>query len=141
MGDSYIKIGVLKLNLMLKHNNPNIQGNIGIGIAIGYFTAKKYIVSIPLTDSQDYDLIVDMDGLKKIQVKTVYHKTNEIFRVELRTKTSFRGKGVHRPVKTIGDVDFLFILTDDKTKYLIPRDKIYQKRGLSLSSKWDIYII
>ena len=30
-----------------------------MGIAIGYFVAQGYTVSVPLTDSQDYDLIID----------------------------------------------------------------------------------
>ena len=42
---------------MLKWINSKRQGNIGIGAAIAWFTVHGYTVSIPLTDSQDYDLI------------------------------------------------------------------------------------
>lgn len=47
------------------------QGNFGLGIAIAYFTTSGYIVSIPLNDTQDYDLIIEKDNiLKTVQVKT-----------------------------------------------------------------------
>lgn len=39
-------------------SNKNI-GNSSLGIAIAYFTNKNYTVSIPLNDTQDYDLIVE----------------------------------------------------------------------------------
>ena len=32
------------------------KGNSGLGMAIAYFTTSGYIVSIPLNDTQDYDL-------------------------------------------------------------------------------------
>lgn len=67
--------------------NSKAQGNIGLGMAIAYFTAKKFIVSIPLNDSQSYDLVVDMDGsLKRVQVKTTSRKkTSSKYEVELRS--------------------------------------------------------
>ena len=39
------------------------KGNTGLGIAIAYYSANGYTVSIPLNDTQDYDLIVDKDNL------------------------------------------------------------------------------
>ena len=46
------------------------KGNYGLGIAIAYFTSHGYIVSIPLNDTQDYDLIVDKNNcIQKVQVK------------------------------------------------------------------------
>lgn len=33
------------------------KGNSGLGMAIAYFTTKGYTVSIPLNDTQDYDLV------------------------------------------------------------------------------------
>ena len=47
------------------------KGNTGLGIAIAYYSSNGYTVSIPLNDTQDYDLIVDKSNvLKKVQVKT-----------------------------------------------------------------------
>ena len=52
-----------------KCKNTKQQGNVGLGVAIGHFTLNGYIVSVPLNDSQDYDLIVDCRTLYKVQVK------------------------------------------------------------------------
>lgn len=32
------------------------KGNSGLGMAIAYFTTNGFVVSIPLNDTQDYDL-------------------------------------------------------------------------------------
>ena len=58
-------------------------GNTSLGIAIAYFSSHGYVVSLPLNDTQDYDLVVD-DGssLLKIQVKgTSYRTKYNIFQV------------------------------------------------------------
>lgn len=50
-------------------------GNAGLSMAIAYFDANGYTVSVPLNDTQNYDLVVDMNGvLKKIQVKSTNNK-------------------------------------------------------------------
>ena len=47
------------------------KGNTSLGIAIAYYSSNGYTVSIPLNDTQDYDLIVDKNSiLKKVQVKS-----------------------------------------------------------------------
>ena len=47
------------------------QGNAGLGQAIAYFTKNGYGVALPLTDSEDWDLIASKDGmLQKVQVKS-----------------------------------------------------------------------
>ena len=44
------------------------KGNSGLGMAIAYFTTNGYVVSIPLNDTQDYDLVIEKDGdLKKFK--------------------------------------------------------------------------
>ena len=50
--------------------NSKKQGDIGMCYAIAYFSKMGYTVSIPITDSQDYDLIIDNGTLLKVQVKT-----------------------------------------------------------------------
>ena len=55
----------------MKYRNTKKQGDVGLGAAIAFFSNLGYTVATPLTDSQNYDLVVDMDeGLKKVQVKT-----------------------------------------------------------------------
>ena len=51
----------------------SLQGNLGLGKAINFFISEGYIVSIPLNDTQPYDIIVDKDGkLYKVSVKTFF---------------------------------------------------------------------
>ena len=51
--------------------NSKKQGDAGLGQAIAYFTSKGYDVALPLTDSADWDMIVEINGiLKRVQVKT-----------------------------------------------------------------------
>ena len=57
-------------------NTNKEKGNSGLGLAIAYFTTKGYTVSIPLNDTQDYDLIIDKNNeLKRVQVKSTGCKT------------------------------------------------------------------
>ena len=38
-------------------------GRIGLSMAINYFTIKGYTVSLPVNDTQWYDLIIEKDGI------------------------------------------------------------------------------
>ena len=51
---------------MLFETNQD-KGRAGISAAIGYFGMNGYTVSIPLNDTQGYDLIVD-DGEKLMKI-------------------------------------------------------------------------
>ena len=47
------------------------KGNSGLGMAIAYFSTNGYIVSIPLNDTQDYDLVIEKNNnIQKVQVKS-----------------------------------------------------------------------
>ena len=37
------------------------KGNSGLGMAIAYFSTNGYVVSIPLNDTQDYDLVIEKE--------------------------------------------------------------------------------
>jgi hypothetical protein len=101
--------------------NTKKQGDIGMGMAIGYFTAQGYTVLIPLTDSQDYDLVIEKNGLlKKVQVKTTSYKTpNGIFNINLSVKGGNRS---YNTIKKFNPdlVDYLFIFTSNGDMYFIP---------------------
>lgn len=107
--------------------NTKQQGNIGLGSAIQYFTQNLYLVSLPLNDSQDYDLVVeDRDGtLKKVQVKTST-QLNEYgtYSVNLRVLGgNSKSNYVHKKANEV-IYDWLFILCDNGDRYLIPKDII-----------------
>jgi hypothetical protein len=115
------------------------QGDYGMGEAIKYFTSIGNTVNIPLTDTQDYDLIADNGKLNKIQVKTCYSKQNGIYRAELRTRTHQKGKLYS--TKTLGDIDYLFIHSEDGKNYLIPDNIVKGLSSIFLGKKYKCYIV
>jgi hypothetical protein len=125
----------------LRCTNPKKQGDIGLGCAIGWFTTKGYTVCIPLTDSQDYDLVVDSDGqLLRVQVRTTTYKSVEgVFRVELRTKGGNKSGNGKVKYFTDGPADLLFVLTDAGEKYLIPKAAIRSRCFLNLGNEFAPY--
>lgn len=126
--------------MLKKQKNSKIQGNVGVGIAIGYFVEKGYIVCVPLTDSQQYDLVIDNGLLERVQVKTTYNKSRwGSYVVELRTRTHAKGKVYG--VKGLGDVDYVFVLTEEDVRYLIPITKIKTKTSIILHKEFDKYIV
>ena len=57
-------------------NTNKEKGNSGLGMAIAYFSTNGYVVSIPLNDTQDYDLIIEKNNvIKTVQVKSTGCKT------------------------------------------------------------------
>ena len=104
--------------------NSKKRGDAGLGQAIGYFTAKGISVSLPLTDSQDYDLVVDLDieGLKKVQVKTTSSKTETgTYKVALRVCGGNSKKNFVRKKADQIDYDYLFVLCDNGKMFFIPK--------------------
>lgn len=119
--------------------NSNRRGNIGMGYAIAKLTELGYNISIPITDSQDYDLIADLAGvLLKVQVKTTSYKDkkSEYYMVALRTKTYNKLKSF-----TDSDCDLLFVLTESGQMYLIPKNEINVRNGLTLTTEFDKYSV
>ena len=115
------------------------KGNTGLGIAIAYFSSNGYIVSIPLNDTQDYDLIVDKNNvIKKVQVKSTSCKTKYgVYQVSLKSCGGTKGKTYKTLIDT--NVDILFIVTDKMDIFLIPIENINNKSSLNLCDKYFKY--
>ena len=47
----------------MKFETNKEKGNSSLGIAIAYFSTNGYTVSIPLNDTQDYDLVVEKENI------------------------------------------------------------------------------
>lgn len=112
--------------------NSNIKGNIALAEAISYFTKQKYIVSIPLNDSQCYDLIVEKNGiLRTVQVKyTSELKREDVYVGTLITTSGTTGKKMYSIVDTF--VDLIFFHTDKDINFLIPVRDIKTNKSISL---------
>ena len=118
--------------------NSKKQGDIGMCYAMAYFSKMGYTVSIPITDSQDYDLIIDNGNILKVQVKTTKFKYNGVYCVNLKTC------GGNRSGQTIKNFDLntsdlLFILTDSNDIYVIPKSEIDSRTAICLSNKYARY--
>jgi hypothetical protein len=119
---------------MLKEKkNSRKQGDVGLGDSIAYFTAMGWTVCVPLTDNQEYDLVVDNgDGIKTVQVKTTYCKTRYgVYKVNLRV---FGGNQSRQSITLFDSskVDYVYALTEDGDRYLIPSEKITNVNSLNL---------
>lgn len=120
--------------------NSNTQGNAGLGAAIAHFTSLGYVVAVPLTDSQPYDLVIDDGSLKRVQVKTTSSLRNDRFVVELRVKGGNRS-GVGKIKKfSANDAEWLFVLTSSGLRYLIPSHAI-GGTTISLGPTYSKYIV
>ena len=118
--------------------NSKQKGNIAMGECIRYLTNKGYIISIPLNDAQDYDLIVDIeDELKTIQVKyTATKQTSGKYCVDTRTK------GHNNYVKEKRkEADYYFITTELFNNYFIPYEIIKDKQTFTLNDSLKDYLI
>ena len=55
------------------------KGRAGLSLAIAYFGCNGYTVSLPINDTQWYDLIVEKDGIiQTVQCKFTNSKNKEI---------------------------------------------------------------
>lgn len=120
---------------MLNETNKQ-RGNCGLGIEIGYFSTNGYTVSIPLNDTQDYDLLIDKNNeIKSVQVKYTTCKT-KYGNYQVALKSCGGTKGI--TYKTVIDtkVDYLFIATDKIDMYLIPVEEVKNKSTLNLCDKY-----
>lgn len=115
------------------------KGNVGLGQAIAYFTSQNYAVSIPLNDTQWYDLIVEKDGcFHSVQVKyTGAQKPNGNYECALRT-VSGSSRATTYTVKDT-PVEWLFIYCSDGTKYLIPTTDFENRNSITLGDKFKSY--
>jgi len=108
--------------------------NTAVAVAITWFTQQDYVVSIPLSENQSYDLVVEKDGiLKTVQIKSVTYKAAGKFEVGLRT--TGRSPIEHRDFDHSA-VDWLFVLTADMTIYFIPTSEFSNTNSLTLGDKY-----
>lgn len=121
----------------MKFSTNKEKGNTALGISIAYFASQGYTVSIPLNDTQDYDLIVDIDNkLNKVQVKSTGCKTKY-------GKYQVALKSCGKTYKTVIDtsIDYLFIVNDILQLYLIPFKYIKNKSTLNLCDKYSKFLL
>lgn len=113
-------------------NTNKEKGNSGLVAAIAYYGFKGYTISLPLNDTQDYDLVVDNgEKLLKVQVKATSQRTPQGY-----TTFSVKSCGgtAGTTYKTIKDtnVDIIFVLTELQEMYEIPIEEITSVSSMNL---------
>ena len=123
----------MKGSFYMIFNTNKEKGRAGLSLAIAYFGSNGYTVSLPLNDTQDYDLIID-DGisLKKVQVKATGEKIpSGNYKCTLKTTSGTSRKKIGTVKES--SADLLFCLTADSTMFLIPINEIQNSSTLTLS--------
>lgn len=116
--------------MLKEHKNSKVKGTVGVGHAIAYFTKKGIVVSIPINDSQPYDLVIDIDGtLKKVQVKTT---TSE--EIALRTMGGNQSFNTSK-LFNHKSCDFIYGLMDNGNSWLIPTNVFNNTTTLKLTDR------
>lgn len=120
----------------------SLQGNVGLGKAIEYFTSQQIPISIPLNDTQPYDLVADINGkLSRVQVKTSrFTKSNgKTYEVQLRNCGGNRTGTARAVLFNKTSCDYLFIYTASNKTYLIPSDIINETSTINVGIKYAEY--
>ena len=94
-------------------------------MAINYFTCQGYTVSLPINDTQWYDLVVEKDGkFYTVQCKATQTENGDI---DFRSTGGTNG-GVYDNLLNHSELDYLFCVNKDLNMWLIPIKDIQQNR-------------
>ena len=105
---------------MLLETNKQ-KGNAGLALGIAYFSTNGYTVSLPLNDTQWYDMIVEKDGIfQTVQCKFTTSQDN---RISLRSTGGTSGT-VYDKV-TNHPLDLLFC-ANETNMWVIPFEDLKQ---------------
>lgn len=107
-------------------------GRIGLSMAINYFTINGYTISLPLNDTQWYDLIIEKNGkFETVQCKATCTENNTI---------DFRSTGGTKGVEydnilNHSELDWLFCVNKDLNMWLIPIKDLSTNKQISLRTE------
>lgn len=112
-------------------NRKNI-GRIGLSMAINYFTVNGYTVSIPMNDTQWYDLVIEKDGkFETVQCKATQTKDDKI---DFRSTGGTKG-AVYDNLLNHSELDYLFCVNKDLNMWLIPIEDITTTKQITLRTE------
>ena len=111
-------------------NNHATKGAVAESAVIAKLTDMGYICSLPIVHAARYDLVVEIDGFMKVQVKHAYVGANGKLRTDLRGRNSYKGKEPY----TANEVD-VFAVYDGKTVYWIAFEEA-PSTGIKRPKSW-----
>lgn len=101
-------------------------------MAINYFTIQGYTVSLPINDTQWYDLIVEKDGIfETVQCKATATQGGTI---DFRSTGGTKGT-VYDNLLNHSELDWLFCVDKDLNMWLIPVKEITTNKQLTLRTE------
>ena len=116
---------------MVEINRKQI-GRIGLSMAINYFTCQGYTVSLPINDTQWYDLVIEKDGkFETVQCKATQTETGEI---DFRSTGGTKGT-VYDNLLNHSELDWLFCVNKDLEMWLIPVNEITNSKSIKLRTQ------
>lgn len=109
------------------------KGDIALTKAIATFTELGYDVSLPITESAEYDMVLDTGiELVRVQCKFVSSKSGT---VDLR-KIHSNSKGYVVKSYSQSAYDWLYVYSPDRGEYLIK--EFVQTQTKALSDSWKL---
>ena len=107
-------------------------GRIGLSMAINYFTLQGYTVSLPMNDTQWYDIVIEKNGkFETVQCKATQTKDN---RIDFRSTGGTKGE-VYDNLLNHSELDYLFCVNKDLDMWLIPIKDITTTRQITLRTE------
>lgn len=101
-------------------------------MAINYFTCQGYTVSLPMNDTQWYDLVIEKDGkFETVQCKAT--QTDE-GKIDFRSTGGTKGT-VYDNLLNHSELDYLFCVNKNLEMWLIPIKEITTKRQITLRTE------
>jgi len=110
-------------------------GRIGLSMAINYFIINGYTVSLPLNDTQWYDLIIEKDGVfETVQCKCTDTQNN---RISLRSTGGTKGE-VYDNVVNYPNLTYLFCVDSNRNCFNIPiKDLLLEQNTNSIALRTE----
>jgi hypothetical protein len=96
------------------------KGRIGLSLAIAYFGTNGYTVSLPLNDTQWYDLVVEKDNI----FETVQCKCTTTLDGVIDFTSKGGTKGTRYDSILDHPLDYIFCVNKDGLMWLIPVEEI-----------------
>lgn len=101
-------------------------------MAINYFTVQGYTVSLPMNDTQWYDLVIEKDGkFETVQCKATQTENGKI---DFRSTGGTKGT-VYDNLLNHFELDYLFAVDGKMNMWLIPVKEITTKQSISLRTQ------
>lgn len=106
-------------------------------MAINYFTCQGYTVSLPMNDTQWYDLVIEKDGIfQTVQCKSTQTKNGII---DFRSTGGTAGK-VYDNLLNHSELDYLFCVDGNLDMWLIPVKELTTKRQISCARSQQLIV-